>query len=142
MRKPIELPRGIESFSPQEQGFFPVVFFGQWRVAVLNYCDIVEKDELYRLEQHVETDEVFVLQKGKAWLILGENGEVPEHVSTFPMEKNVVYNIFKGFWHHIIMTEDASVIIVENGDTGDANSAYANLPSDVVNDLKMSIHFD
>ena len=34
------------------------------------------------------------------------------------------------------------IVIVENGDTGDANSAYANLPSDVVNELKMSIHFD
>ena len=142
MSKSVGLPGGIEAFSPREQGFFPVVFFGQWRVAVLNYCDIVEREKLYRLERHVETDEVFVLQKGQAWLILGGDAEIPGQIEAFPMEENVVYNICKGYWHHIIMTEDASVIIVENGDTGDANSAYANLPPETIEALKTEIQFN
>ena len=136
-----KLPEGISAYAPKEQGFFPVVFFEQWRVAVLNYCDIVEKETLYRLERHTETDEVFVLQKGQAWLILGGSDAEPSAVETFPMEEAVVYNIAQSCWHHIIMTEDASVLIVENADTGDTNSAYANLPGDTIAQLKEKIHF-
>ena len=135
----IKLPEGIQAYNPKEQGFFPVVFFGQWRVAVLNYCDIVEKELLYRLERHVETDEVFVLQKGGAWLILGGSGDDPANVETFPMETGVVYNIERSCWHHIVMTQDASVLIVENADTGDANSAYANLEKADIERLKKEI---
>lgn len=141
MGKEYKLPTGISAYAPKEQGFFPVVFFGQWRVAVLNYCDIVEKDALYRLERHVETDEVFVLQKGQAWLILGGSGDAPACVETFPMETGVVYNIARSCWHHVVMTRDASVLIVENADTGDSNSAYANLSEGVVTELKEKISF-
>ena len=141
MSKEQKLPAGVSAYAPKEQGFFPVVFFEQWRVAVLNYCDIVEKAALYRLERHVETDEVFVLQKGKAWLILGGSGDAPACVETFPMEAGVVYNIARSCWHHVVMTQDASVLIVENADTGDANSAYANLSETEIAGLKEKISF-
>lgn len=141
MRNEKHLPSGVNVYAPREEGFFPVVFFGQWRVAVLNYCDIVEKNALYRLERHVETDEVFVLQNGQAWLILGGSGDAPSAVETFPMEEGAVYNIAQGCWHHIVMTRDASVLIVENADTGDSNSAYAKLSEDTVTELKEKISF-
>lgn len=118
-----------------------MVFFGQWRVAILNYCDIVERETLYRLERHSETDEVFVLKRGQAWLILGGSAEEPSSIETFPMEEGLVYNIAQGCWHHIIMAEDSSVLIVENADTGDNNSAYTNLSQDIIARLKEKIHF-
>lgn len=38
------------------------------------------------------------------------------------MEPYKVYNVKKGLWHHIVVSEDASVLIVENCDTTDENS--------------------
>ena len=33
------------------------------------------------------------------------------------MEKNTVYNVPKNEWHHIVVSEDATVMVVENSDT-------------------------
>ena len=38
------------------------------------------------------------------------------------MEIGTVYNIRTSTWHGILMSEDASVVIVENDDTCEANS--------------------
>ena len=141
MNKAMELPMGVDAYDPVDQGFFPVVFFEQWRVAVLNYCDIVEKNLLYRLERHTQTDEVFVLQRGQAWLIIAGSGALPQQPVTFPMEKNTVYNIAQNCWHHVIMTGDASILIVENADTGDTNSEYAELSLESIKALKAQITF-
>ena len=66
----------------------------------------------------METDEVFVLLDGNATLIIGE--EKKQYV----MEKNKVYNVLAGTWHHIYTDEQAKVLIVENVDTGLANTEY------------------
>ena len=57
---------------------------------MLNYFDIVEKELLYRLERHSQTDEGFVLLNGEAWLIgAGEEAE-PKEAKTFRMEQGTV----------------------------------------------------
>lgn len=112
--------------------------YNGWRVAVLNYCEIVEKGQIRRLERHTETDEIFLLRQGEAWLILGGGGETPAQVQAFPMEQDVIYNVRRSFWHHIAMTEEASVLIVENSDV---YSDYAELPEEMVEALKSKIQF-
>lgn len=138
MNKNVMNLMGIEKFAPKENNFNPVVIYDNWRVAVLNYFDVVEKELLYRLERHTGTDEVFVLQKGEAWLILGEDGKIPAKVETFPMETGTVYNIKKNVWHHIVMTEDASVLIVENADV---TCDYEELSQEDVQRLKNEIQW-
>ena len=134
----IEL-EGFSSYKTLENGFFPFVFFNGWRVAVLNYFDIVEKELLYRLERHSQTDEVFVLLNGEAWLIgAGEEAE-PKEPKTFRMEQGAVYNIRQNIWHHVILSRDASVLIVENADTGEENSEYAELSKQDIERLKSEI---
>jgi hypothetical protein len=47
------------------EGFRPLVFFNGWRVAVLNYIEEIHPERNNRMERHLETDEVFVLAKGR-----------------------------------------------------------------------------
>ena len=99
-------------------GYSTVMKFGAWRVAIINYCEHFDPKTPLKLERHMETDEVFVLLDGNATLIIGE--EKKQYV----MEKNKVYNVLAGTWHHIHTDEQAKVLIVENEDTGMANTEY------------------
>ena len=63
------------------------------------------------------TDEVFVLIRGEASLVLGEGAEGVERLELVEMEKRVIYNVIKGVWHNLLASQDASWIIVENRDT-------------------------
>ena len=57
----------------------------------------------------MKTDEAFVLLSGEATLYT-EN-------EIMPMQTNTVYNIPKGEWHHITVSRDATVMVVENSNT-------------------------
>lgn len=99
-------------------GYAPVMNFGEWRVALLNYAPRFDRENLKELERHLLTDEVFVLLEGNAVLIVGEK------IHEYNMEKNKIYNIKAGEWHHIIVSRDAKVLIVENHNTSKDNTEY------------------
>ena len=99
-------------------GYSTVMKFGAWRVAVLNYAKEFDPETPLRLERHMETDEIFVLLDGNATLIIGEDKQ------RYVMEKNKVYNVRAGTWHHIHTDAEGKVLIVENVDTGLANTEY------------------
>ena len=92
-------------FDPQQ--WQVAVQFEQWQVAYLGYCERFAS--LTGMERHMLTDEVFVLLQGKAVLYLEE--------AQVEMEQGVVYNVKKGEWHHIVVSPDASVLVVENRNT-------------------------
>ena len=84
----------------------------RWKVAYLGYCE--RFGSLTGMERHLETDEVFVLLRGEATLYVEE--------AVFPMEQGVVYNVKKGEWHHIVVSRDAAVLVIENSDTTPDNT--------------------
>jgi ureidoglycolate hydrolase len=88
----------------------------------LNYLDELHPTHIAEMERHLGTDEVFVLVKGRGVLILGGNEARVEGLMDVEMETGTVYNIRMNTWHGILMSPDASVVIVENDDTCDANS--------------------
>lgn len=98
------------SFVPQR--WQVAVEDGGWKVAYLGYCERFSK--FTELERHLETDEVFVLLRGSATLY-GDD-------STEEMEQGIVYNIPKGEWHHIVVSEDAWVLVVESSTTSPENT--------------------
>ncbi len=55
------------------EGYQPLVDFGAWRVAILRFLDGLQPERQGTMERHMETDEVFVLTKGKGMLIMGGN---------------------------------------------------------------------
>jgi hypothetical protein len=109
------------------EGFKPLVFFGEWRVAVLNYVDGIQPENNKTMERHTETDEVFVLLNGQGMLLIGGDGPQVEGVCPQKMETGVLYNVRRNVWHTILLSRDASVLIVEQGDTDEHNSEYAAL---------------
>ncbi len=102
----------MEALIHKGEGFQVLKEFEGWKIGYLRYSDRFSKFD--QLERHLETDEVFVLLEGEATLYT-------EDEKCF-MEKNVLYNIPKGVWHHIVVSEDATVMVVENSNTTKENT--------------------
>ena len=47
-----------------------------------------------------------------------------------------VYNVKQHVWHTVILSRDASILIMENQDTGFENSEYCNLSKKQRKDLQ------
>lgn len=103
------------------EGYARVVEFGAWTAAVINYAPRFDEAGFERMERHNETDEVFILVEGSAKLYYGGDPAKPESVD---MVKQKFYNVRKGMWHGITVSRDAKVLIVENSNTGTANTDY------------------
>lgn len=102
------------------KGYSRVVEFEGWTAAIINPSEHFTQENFVRMERHNATDEVFILTDGSARLVVGE----PDNPQFVEMEKYTYYNVKKGAWHHIIVDDGAKVVIVENSDTGMANSEY------------------
>lgn len=108
----------------------PLIDYQSWRVALMNYTSDLTPDKINRMQKHTETDEVFVLLKGRCILFLGEGDETVTAVHAVDMELNKLYNVKRGVWHSHTFSEDAKVLIVENRDTVDANSPFVGLSAE------------
>lgn len=102
----------IEKREYNGQDFKAVLDFESWRIGVLNYSQRFSSFD--RLERHFLTDEAFILLCGNAVLYTDS-----EQVQ---MEIGVVYNVPKGEWHHVVVSKDAKILIVENSNTNDKNT--------------------
>jgi ureidoglycolate hydrolase len=111
-------------------GYQPVIDFGAWRVAILNYIDEIHPERIVFVERHNETDEVFVMLKGQGVLFLGEGEVQVEKIYPQVMEPGKMYNVKRSVWHTIVLSRDGSVLIVENRNTSEENSDYAPLNSE------------
>ena len=120
----------------QGEGYRPLIDFGAWRVAILRWEPGSRAEEIQSMERHTQTDEVFVLLEGKATLILGGKGGNIEGIFPQVMEIGKVYNVKQHVWHTAILSWDASILIVENQDTGSENSEHCNLSEKQKKDLQ------
>lgn len=104
------------------EGYRILVEFGDWRVAILRFIDELYPENVTMLERHCETDEVFVLLNGRGTLLLAGDQPVPGDILSRDMAFNKIYNVRCNVWHGVLLSSDATVLIVENRDTGDINS--------------------
>ena len=101
MNKSVEISR----FSGND--FQVMAQFEGWKIGLLRISD---RFSAYKQEErHLLTDEVFVLLKGEAVLYVEDQ--------QFHMEIGTLYNVKQGAWHHIVVSEDATVMVVENSNT-------------------------
>jgi ureidoglycolate hydrolase len=113
------------------EGYKPLIDYGKWRVAFLRYLDEeLLPERIDSMERHIETDEVFVLLQGRAVLLLGGNGTRLDGVFPQFMEGGKLYNVKRNAWHAILLSRDATILLVENRDTGEKNSEQAALSAD------------
>jgi ureidoglycolate hydrolase len=124
-------PDLVETGSSFEKQFTPVLKTGDWQVAMLRQCDKVRPDNIQQVERHNNTDEVFILTLGKANLIILEDKDTRLNPYVITMQLNIAYNVKKSVWHHIVLSEDAHVIIFEKADTSRENSEYKTLDADI-----------
>lgn len=111
--------------------YMPLVDYEGWRVAVLAYCENTRAENIHTMQKHEETDEVFVLLRGKVTLLTAGSGETPGEVVLHEMEPMKTYNVKKGVWHNHILDEEGVVLIVENRNTCDENSPVVELAGNV-----------
>ncbi|MBR2499154.1 MAG: hypothetical protein IKB67_05530 [Clostridia bacterium] len=102
----------IEKYSFKGEDFAVAMQFENWKIGLLRYSKRFSVFD--RLERHMLTDEAFILLDGEAELFTDTESVV--------MEKCVVYNIPKAVWHHIVVSKDATVMVVENASTCDENT--------------------
>jgi hypothetical protein len=104
------------------EGYLPVIDYGTWRVAILNYIDELLPENISHMQRHDETDEVFVLLRGRCILFLGAGEESVTSIYAQDMEPLKMYNVKKSAWHTHTLSEGGMVLIIENRDTGEWNS--------------------
>ena len=108
----MEARQMIEVYAHEGNDFAVTAEYGEWKVGLLNHSERFSR--FAQLERHLLTDEVFVLLCGSA-ILYTEREELP-------MESGKIYNVPAGVWHHIVVSEDATVIVVENRNTSIENT--------------------
>ncbi len=129
----------IEIYKIKESGYHPFLIREGWQVAQLNFMEEQRIDNINKVEVHNHTDEVFVLLKGKAILILAEFKEKKPVFQVLLMEPLVTYNIPKGDWHNIAMEEKSEVLIVEKSGTHLNDVSYKELNPDEIAELRKKL---
>ena len=104
------------------EGYRPLIDYECWRVAVLRYIDELLPENITTMQRHDETDEVFVLLEGRCILFIGEGSDAITAIHAQDMEPLKLYNVKRTCWHTHTLSEDATVLIVENRNTADHNS--------------------
>lgn len=102
----------MEIFDYEGEDFKAVMQFEGWKIGFLRYSERFSDFKI--LERHTQTDEAFVLLEGDA--VIYENTE------SVKMEKRKLYNIKKETWHHIVVSRDATVMVIENSNTSKENT--------------------
>ncbi len=128
----------IEIKEYTEPGYAPVIDYESWRVAVLNDIDELEVSNLRTMQKHLLSDEVFVLLKGSCTLFTAGNGKEVGTVRSTNLEPYKCYNVKAGVWHTHTLTENSSVLIVENRNTCDDNSPTVVLDEEQLRQLRES----
>ena len=108
-------------------GYSPLVDHGSWRVASLRPLLPLPLEQLEVVERHTESDEVFVLIEGEVILEIAGRGPKPGSIRPLRMARGKLYNVRRDTWHTALPGRDSLVPVVENRDTGAANTQQAQL---------------
>lgn len=100
----------IEIIETHQSGFYPMTSSEGWQVAYITYSDAYGAPK--ELKRHMTTDEVIIPIHGSATLYTYEN----DKIITMELKNDVIYNIKCATWHHLKISRDALLIVVENSD--------------------------
>jgi len=114
----------------QGEGYQPLIDYGSWRMAILRWGPGSQAEEIEMMERHTQTDEVFVLLDGWAMLIIGGNHGKVDDIQAEVMASRKLYNVRQNTWHSALLSRDASILIVENCDTGKDNTEFFQLTAE------------
>jgi hypothetical protein len=128
-------PSLLEIHEYDGPGFQALVNAPNWRVALLNFTSESIPERIDEIQRHNETDEVFILLKGRCILFLGEGDDSAASFFAQDLEPFRLYNVRRGAWHTHALSADAKVLIVENQNTSPANSPRLKLTANQRNQI-------
>lgn len=131
--------RLIELYATNNAGFNPFLISDGWQIAKLNYIKDQHISNINKIEVHHQTDEAFILLKGKSVLISVEIKDEKLTFKTKIMLQNVTYNVPKNVWHNIAMVEESEVLIVEKSNTHINDVEYQELNTAQIMDLQNEV---
>lgn len=114
----------ILTYEHTKSGYNPYLIDKDWQVAQLNYEPGQGYHDLKKVDKHLKTDEAFILKCGIALLIAAEVHENNVDFEVVKMIPGILYNIPKGVWHNIVLSEDAEVFIIENSYTHESDFEF------------------
>ncbi len=121
----------LEEIEISGTGFNPLKDYGAWRVAPLIYDAAVNaRQSLQTLGRHFETQEVFTLLAGEAVMITAGTGAAPDAFQATVMSPGQLYVVGEGQWHAAVLAPESRLLIIENRNTGAANSENYNLSAE------------
>jgi len=129
----------IETYIHHGEGYNPFFIKDDWQVAQLNHMPTQDLYGIQKMDMHKQTDEVFILTKGRAVLIAAELRSAGFSFQCIYMKVGVTYNIPVNVWHNIAMDNDAELIIVEKSNTHLGDFVYQQLNESEKNELNYKI---
>ena len=99
------------------EDFKAVKITENFKIGMLRFSERFSRPSMW--ERHLKTPEIFVLLCGKAYLYTKDSEAC---VTKTKMKFNTVYEVPTGEWHHVTVSKDACVLVVENADTSSENS--------------------
>lgn len=102
----------IMTMTPCKAGFDAVYQNEAFKCAFITPSDQYAYGKVKLLKRHNDTDEVFVLLCGSAALLTKDDGS--DYLVT-SLQQNTAYNVTKGTWHHLAVSDDAIVFVTESG---------------------------
>ena len=102
-----------------KNGFSVLYSNNNWKVAFITFAEQYGKMKV--VKRHNLTDEIFVLIKGKATLFTSDE-KIPNNFTITELQLQKLYNVIKGTWHHLTISDDALLVVVENSNTSNENT--------------------
>lgn len=99
----------------------------KWLVCIKNWKPDNDINGIHRLEVHRETDEQFILVKGKAILMVSERKDDRFDIELIEMELGKIYNVPQDTWFYTIMQKDTKMMYVQDANTTNENSEYCEM---------------
>lgn len=104
----------MEIYELKGEDFKTIMTSDSWTIAMMRYSDRLSDFDITKFHRHNKTDEAFILLEGSAQLY--------EYDVPHKLEKFKVYCVKRGTWHQMVLSRDATVLVVENSDTTSENT--------------------
>ena len=122
----------ILEYAFEGEGLTRVFENEKWMVGIKNWKPMNDIANINNLERHNETDELFILLKGKCTLLFANETAEGLKIEALPMEPLKVYNIPRSLWHNTVTQHDTKLALIEDSSTGPANSDNYDLSAEQI----------
>lgn len=131
----------VETFAYEGDGIENVYQNEKWLIAIKNWREANDVENISRLEVHFKTDEQFILLAGSAVLIYAEDLNEASELQVKKLEAGKVFHVPQGLWFNNVLSRDAKIVYIEDSDTKAApdNSIYKNLTLDQIAAVKAKV---